>query len=92
MTVNLLSELVGIASVTPDMYALKNIEIRENKIPIGEPEKLYLIAQCTRDLSSMDCQKCLNNTLLELQSCCAWQQSGLVYSETCLMAYSTNGV
>jgi hypothetical protein len=26
MTVNLLSELAGIASVTPDMYALKNID------------------------------------------------------------------
>ncbi|PON51951.1 Gnk2-like domain containing protein [Trema orientale] len=36
----------------------------------GSPE-LYGLAQCTKDLSSLDCKKCLDGAYSEIQACCS---------------------
>ncbi|CAK7355392.1 unnamed protein product [Dovyalis caffra] len=40
-------------------------------------EKLYGMVQCTRDLSRVDCKKCLDGAIGELRSRAAGKESGL---------------
>ncbi|KAL7218996.1 hypothetical protein ACSBR2_012128 [Camellia fascicularis] len=62
-TEDLLSQLSQQAYVAPKMYAAGESEL-------GYSEKLYGLVQCTRDLSSVDCKKCLDGIISELPSCC----------------------
>ena len=45
------------------MYAVGELELEESK-------KLYGLTQCSRDLSSSDYKKCLDDSVSELPSCC----------------------
>lgn len=48
---------------------------------------LYGLAQCTRDLSSYDCGKCLDGAISLLQSCCQRQEGARVSTESCSIRY-----
>ncbi|EXC23150.1 hypothetical protein L484_018281 [Morus notabilis] len=48
---------------------------------------LYGSAQCTRDLSSYDCGKCLDGAISLLQSCCQRQEGARVSTESCSIRY-----
>ncbi|XP_061363114.1 cysteine-rich repeat secretory protein 38-like [Gastrolobium bilobum] len=80
MTKELLSVLAYKASVDPKMYA-------SGTLMIGESEKVYGLAQCTRDLTSMDCKKCLDDAISELPSCCDGKQGGRVVGGSCNIRY-----
>ncbi|OVA13147.1 Gnk2-homologous domain [Macleaya cordata] len=43
-------------------------------------EKLYGLVQCTRDLSSSECKKCLEDAVNEIPSCCDGKRGGRVVS------------
>ncbi|KAH1048152.1 hypothetical protein J1N35_038936 [Gossypium stocksii] len=62
-TKELLSELATQAYTNPKMYAAGEMELYGSK-------KLYGLTQCTRDLSSTECKKCLDGIIGELPSCC----------------------
>ncbi|KAJ9170535.1 hypothetical protein P3X46_018636 [Hevea brasiliensis] len=81
-TKELLSQLARIASTTPRMYAAGDLELDDQG-----SKKVYGLAQCTRDLSSVDCNKCLDGAIDELPSCCDGKQGGRVVGGSCTIMY-----
>ncbi|GMP54220.1 hypothetical protein CsSME_00019451 [Camellia sinensis var. sinensis] len=79
-TKDLLSQLSQQAYVAPKMYATGESEL-------GYSEKLYGLVQCTRDLSSVDCKKCLDGIISELPSCCDGKEGGRVVGGSCNFRY-----
>ncbi|XP_059429017.1 cysteine-rich repeat secretory protein 38-like [Corylus avellana] len=80
-TNDLISKLVEIAYVIPRTYVT-------NTVRLGASETLELTAQCSTDLSGTDCKRCLTNSAVELQNCCAGKKGATVYSASCAVAYS----
>ncbi|QCE09574.1 cysteine-rich repeat secretory protein 38-like [Vigna unguiculata] len=50
-------------------------------------DTLYGMAQCTRDLSSYDCNKCLADAINDFPRCCAGQIGGRVVGGSCNFRY-----
>ncbi|KAM7275511.1 hypothetical protein ACFE04_017377 [Oxalis oulophora] len=48
---------------------------------------LYGLTQCTRDITSEDCKKCLDQIIGELMYCCNARQGGRVLSASCNFRY-----
>jgi hypothetical protein len=72
---------MDLLSVLPNMAA--------SDIPkhaAGELE-LYGLAQCTQDLSGVDCQKCLDGAIGELRNCCNGKRGGRVVGGSCNVRY-----
>ncbi|XP_002515716.2 cysteine-rich repeat secretory protein 38 [Ricinus communis] len=80
-TKELLSELASQAYVTSKLYATGESD------KLGKSNKLYGLVQCTRDLSSGDCRKCLDGIITELPSCCDGKEGGRVVSGSCNFRY-----
>ncbi|CAK9187048.1 unnamed protein product [Ilex paraguariensis] len=79
-TRELLSQLSKEAYGNRKMYAAG-----ESKL--ANSEKLYGLVQCTRDLSSGDCKKCLDDAISELPSCCDGKEGGRVVGGSCYIRY-----
>lgn len=79
-TKGLLSELAGKASSNPKLYATGEMELEKSV-------KLYGLTQCTRDLSSGDCKKCLDDAINELPNCCDGKEGGRVVGGSCNFRY-----
>ncbi|KAF7116592.1 hypothetical protein RHSIM_RhsimUnG0023600 [Rhododendron simsii] len=79
-TKELLRKLAEEAYGSPKMYA-------SGELKIGEDEKLYGLVQCTRDLSSIDCKKCIDEAISELPSCCDGKEGGRVMGGSCNARY-----
>ncbi|KAK7343578.1 hypothetical protein VNO77_12411 [Canavalia gladiata] len=54
---------------------------------ISSFQMLYTLAQCTPDLSELDCEKCLKEGVANLPSCCYGKQGGRVLFTTCNIRY-----
>ncbi|CAI9773314.1 unnamed protein product [Fraxinus pennsylvanica] len=52
-------------------------------------ESLHTLAQCTPDLSSVDCDDCLRNAISRLSTCCGNRRGGRVLFESCNIRYET---
>ncbi|KAH6834089.1 hypothetical protein C2S53_013376 [Perilla frutescens var. hirtella] len=78
-TRDLLSKLAGEASDSKKMYANGEVEIGE--------EKLYGMAQCSRDISKSDCKKCVDDAVSELPICCGGKVGGRVVGGSCSIRY-----
>ncbi|KAF3443679.1 hypothetical protein FNV43_RR13369 [Rhamnella rubrinervis] len=76
----LLSSLSYKASSTLKFYATGEMELEES-------EKLYGLAQCTRDLSSGDCKKCLYEAISKIPNCCSGKRGGRVVGASCTVHY-----
>ncbi|KAJ1382481.1 Gnk2-homologous domain [Sesbania bispinosa] len=76
ITQELLSLLAYKASMDTKMYAT-------GELKIGGSEKVYGLTQCTRDLSSVDCKKCLDDAISELPNCCDGKKGGRVVGGSC---------
>ncbi|KAI3975370.1 hypothetical protein MKX01_004457 [Papaver californicum] len=50
-------------------------------------EKMYGLVQCSRDLSSSDCKKCLDDAVNELPNCCEGKRGGRVIGGSCNIRY-----
>ncbi|XP_008228882.1 PREDICTED: cysteine-rich repeat secretory protein 38-like [Prunus mume] len=76
----LLSGLSTKASSNPKFYATGELELSSS-------ETLYGLTQCTRDLSSSDCNKCLDDAISELPNCCDAKRGGRVVGGSCNFRY-----
>ncbi|XWS12064.1 hypothetical protein CRYUN_Cryun37aG0058400 [Craigia yunnanensis] len=81
-TRELLSRLANEAYATPKLYATGQMELYGS-------QKLYGLTQCTRDISSSDCKKCLDNIIGDLPSCCDGKEGGRVVGGSCNFRYET---
>ncbi|KAK7261059.1 hypothetical protein RIF29_27362 [Crotalaria pallida] len=79
-TKELLSTLAQKASLNPKLYAT-------GEVKLGEEKKLYGLTQCTRDISSVDCKKCLDDAISELPNCCDGKEGGRVVGGSCNFRY-----
>ncbi|KAL7000204.1 hypothetical protein U1Q18_001352 [Sarracenia purpurea var. burkii] len=79
-TRELLSGLSDLAYASPKLFAAGESELREST-------KLYGLVQCTRDLSSSECKKCLADAIDELPSCCDGKEGGRVVCGSCTVHY-----
>ncbi|KAJ6738001.1 CYSTEINE-RICH RECEPTOR-LIKE PROTEIN KINASE 5 [Salix koriyanagi] len=50
-------------------------------------QNIYSLAQCTPDLSSFDCNKCLRAVIARLPICCSSKIGARVYSPSCYIHY-----
>ncbi|KAK7324774.1 hypothetical protein VNO77_28608 [Canavalia gladiata] len=79
-TRELLSDLAQKAYVNPKLYATGELKLEKS-------ETLYGLTQCTRDLSSIDCKKCLDDIINELPNCCNGKEGGRVVGGSCNFRY-----
>ncbi|KAF3443748.1 hypothetical protein FNV43_RR13438 [Rhamnella rubrinervis] len=56
----------------------KGAVICTGEMELEESEKLYGLAQCTRDLSNFDCKKCLFEAISKIPNCCSGKRGGMV--------------
>ncbi|XP_061350549.1 cysteine-rich repeat secretory protein 38-like [Gastrolobium bilobum] len=68
------------AVLDPNLYAT-------GKSEIDEYSTIYGYAQCNRDLSRMDCNECLNDSLAYLKACDEKKEGVRVYSGICRVRY-----
>nr|XP_027060767.1 cysteine-rich receptor-like protein kinase 25 [Coffea arabica] len=64
----------------------KMFAVREGDYSTGN-KKLYTLAQCTPDLSALDCETCLSNAISLLPSCCNGRVGGRVMLPSCKVRY-----
>ncbi|XP_038705041.1 cysteine-rich repeat secretory protein 38-like [Tripterygium wilfordii] len=76
----LLSGLASKAQGSQKLYATGDLELQKFK-------KLYGLAQCTRDLSSVDCKKCLDDAIRDLPGCCFGKRGGRTVGGSCNVRY-----
>lgn len=76
----LFSYLANQTSQLPKMYKTGETEINGSLT-------LYGMALCSRDLSAIDCWKCLQFGISELFNCCEWKEGARFYSEVCVIRY-----
>lgn len=50
-------------------------------------EKIYVLMQCTPDISQSDCSNCLQNTVTEFRRCCFGSQGGYVQKPNCFLRW-----
>ncbi|KAL6330261.1 hypothetical protein AAG906_040184 [Vitis piasezkii] len=79
-TKELSSSLSNKAYGSPVLFATGELVLEESM-------KLYGLAQCTRNLSSLDCKKCLDGAVSELPSCCDGKRGGRVVGGSCNVRY-----
>ncbi|OVA13144.1 Protein kinase domain [Macleaya cordata] len=48
---------------------------------------LYVLGQCTKDISKNDCYKCLNGAVREIVGCCSTDEGGIVVDNNCNLRY-----
>ncbi|KAJ6738000.1 RECEPTOR-LIKE SERINE/THREONINE-PROTEIN KINASE SD1-8 [Salix koriyanagi] len=58
-----------------------------NQTYIDGFQNIYSLAQCTPDLSSFDCNKCLRAVIAGLPSCCSSKIGGRVFAPSCYIRY-----
>lgn len=75
-----LTSVVNKAYASPVLFGTGELEL-------GESNKLYGLAQCTRDLSATDCKKCLDGAISELPNCCDGKRGGRVVGGSCNFRY-----
>ncbi|KAJ6860129.1 hypothetical protein NC651_036468 [Populus alba x Populus x berolinensis] len=81
-TTELLSQLADKASYNSSkLYAAGEMDLPEGSM------KLYGMAQCTRDLSSVDCKKCLDGAIGELPRVAYGKEGARVVGGSCMVIY-----
>ncbi|XP_050380554.1 cysteine-rich repeat secretory protein 38-like [Argentina anserina] len=76
----LLSGLSDKASSNQKFYKTGVLQLDNSK-------KLYGLVQCTRDLSRLECKKCLDAAITELPKCCDAKRGGRVVGASCNFRY-----
>lgn len=79
-TEELLTQLPDEAYVTPKLNATGGSELDEST-------ELDWLVQCTRDLSAGDCEKCLDDAIGRLPSCCDGKRGGRAVGGSCNFRY-----
>ncbi|XP_020092541.1 cysteine-rich receptor-like protein kinase 10 isoform X2 [Ananas comosus] len=76
----LMDNLTVTAAQSPEMFAFGEVNFTESN-------KIYGMAQCTRDLYSVDCYRCLRTFVEDILSCCDGNQGGRVLGRNCVLRY-----
>lgn len=77
-----MNSLAKLASETSKMYAARSVSL-------GRSETLHIMAQCTRDLSIINCGECLRDMATILPICCAGKRGAEYLRASCIGAYYT---
>ncbi|GAB2274869.1 hypothetical protein Dimus_009640 [Dionaea muscipula] len=77
----LLRGLAQRALVSPRLFA-------SGQVKFDDTTTIYALVDCTRDLSSLDCKKCLDETISELMpDCSGGKQGGRITGASCHVGY-----
>ncbi|KAF8403626.1 hypothetical protein HHK36_011730 [Tetracentron sinense] len=80
--IHLKNGLISKAQGSPLMYATEESQVTET-------ETIYGLAQCTRDLSSSDCGRCLDNLMTpDFRSRCEGKRGCGHWAPSCIMRYA----
>ncbi|XP_057446356.1 uncharacterized protein LOC130738398 isoform X2 [Lotus japonicus] len=82
--------LLDTINKTVDLAALPPIgdkKFATTEVPFTGHETLYILAQCTPDLSPLDCRTCLSAMVGALPNCCEGKVGGRVASPSCNIRY-----
>ncbi|KAL3821002.1 hypothetical protein ACJIZ3_006907 [Penstemon smallii] len=79
-TRELLSNLSNEACGSTKMFANGEVELISSM-------KIYGMVQSSRDLSSVDCKRCIDDAISELPVCCEGRQGGRVVGGSCNIRY-----
>ncbi|CAL1393890.1 unnamed protein product [Linum trigynum] len=84
-----LRELMGrlareAAYVAPTMFAAGEMELAAGE---EEEKKLYGLVECSRDLGSGECKKCVGEAIGQLPRCCGGKVGGQVVGGSCRIRY-----
>ena len=77
-----LPQLAGQASVNAQKFPTRDSDV-------GDNYKLHGSIQCPRDLSSLDCMKCLNTSIGFIPKCCDLSKGVQIFSATCDLRFET---
>ncbi|KAK9996346.1 hypothetical protein SO802_021032 [Lithocarpus litseifolius] len=77
-----LAQLAGQASVNAQMFSTEDFDV-------GDNYKFHGSIQCPRDLSSLDCMKCLNDLIGFIPKCCDLSKGVQIFSVTCDLRFET---
>ncbi|KAK7343557.1 hypothetical protein VNO77_12372 [Canavalia gladiata] len=81
---NTLSDVVGEAAnagpAGTKKFATKNASLSES-------QNVYTLVQCTPDLSSQDCRKCLGDIMRDIPLCCLGKDCGMVLFPSCSLMF-----
>ncbi|XP_068669528.1 antimicrobial ginkbilobin-2-like protein [Aristolochia californica] len=58
-----------------------------NQVGFNDFQTIYVLLQCTRDLSRDDCRTCLQTTVSQIPTCCDNKQGGRVIGLSCQLRY-----
>ncbi|XP_074267452.1 cysteine-rich repeat secretory protein 57-like [Silene latifolia] len=72
------------ASIAPERYA-------SSKALFTSTEYLYSFAQCTPDISTRQCKRCLEYAFSRMTRCCATSVFVLTFRPSCQLRYDTTG-
>ena len=77
-----LAQLAGQASVNAQMFSTGDFNV-------GDNYKLHGSVHCPRDLSSLDCMKCLNDSIGFIPKFCDLSKGVQIFSVTCDLRFET---
>ncbi|KAJ8755531.1 hypothetical protein K2173_019329 [Erythroxylum novogranatense] len=75
--------LIKGASKNEKFFAAGNMKV-------GLANPIYGFVQCSRDLSSVDCKKCLKKARRMLKTTCRTKACGFVFTGSCMIKYDSN--
>ncbi|CAN6452111.1 unnamed protein product [Victoria cruziana] len=56
-------------------------------LPFTDPKKIYGMVQCTGDITSASCNKCLNGAISDLSRCCKGNEGARILTGSCIIRY-----
>ncbi|KAJ6292223.1 hypothetical protein OIU78_024401 [Salix suchowensis] len=79
---SLMTETVARASMNSS-----RLKMAAGVVNLTSSEKIYVLMQCTPDISQSDCSYCLRNTVTEFRKCCFGRQGGYVQKPNCFLRW-----
>ncbi|KAF7840683.1 cysteine-rich receptor-like protein kinase 25 isoform X1 [Senna tora] len=67
----------------------KKFATRTGKVWGDSNEKVYTLVQCSPDLRSEDCKKCLGDMMKDIRMCCLGKDGGMVLNPSCSMMFGS---
>ncbi|XP_057734701.1 putative cysteine-rich receptor-like protein kinase 23 [Arachis stenosperma] len=64
-----------------------NKKFATKHVSLGGSQNVYTLVQCTPDLSSQDCSKCLNDVMKDIPICCLGTDGGMVLYPSCNLMF-----
>ncbi|THG21876.1 hypothetical protein TEA_021216 [Camellia sinensis var. sinensis] len=79
---DMLHKLSRLAAFNPSygMYAIGVVNFKDTKT-------IYALVQCTIDLSSDDCNTCLETAIANISTCCCKSRGARLFSRSCFLRY-----